>query len=93
MKYKIHVPTVEYGFIESEVEGSMEDAVNEHNGLLVAYRGGFGLDTKEFNACLDRYLHDGTGETDVYLRMSKEQQSVIQEIKKAYKRIEAKEQK
>lgn len=87
MKYKIHVPTVEYGFIEAEVEGDNEDAVEEHNDLLESYRGGLGLSRDEFNACLDRYLKEGTGETDVYLRMNKEQQNVIQELKKAFKRI------
>lgn len=93
MKYKIHVPTTEYGFIEQELEGTSEEAVDAHNELLVAYRGGLGIETKEFNEALDRYLTENTGETDQYLRMSKDQQAVFQEIKKSLKRIEYKNNK
>lgn len=51
-----------------------------------------GISTKEFNEALDRYLTDGTGETDVYLRMSESQKAVFQEVKKSLKRIKAKQE-
>jgi hypothetical protein len=90
MKSIIRIPTTQYGYIETEFEGTAEQAIEEHNRILLLYNGGFGLETKEFNAALDRYLSDGTGETEVYLKMSKEQRAVFQEIKKSLKRIEAK---
>lgn len=92
MKVTYHVPTEQYGFVEIELNGdrdsiTLEDAVARYQSLKTAP--GQGLDTKEFNQCLDRYVTDGTGETDAYLRMSKEQQAVIQELKKCFKRLEA----
>jgi hypothetical protein len=48
---------------------------------------GDGIPVEEFNAALDRYLTDGTGETDVFVRMSRKQQHVFQEIKKAFNRL------
>jgi hypothetical protein len=36
---------------------------------------------------LDRYLTDGTGELDLFMRMSKKQQGVFQEIKKSFNRL------
>lgn len=76
----------EYIMLESEVESPAE-AVEAYSALVRTFNGGFGLEQKEFNKALDRYLTDGTGETEIYLAMSKEQQNVIQEIKKAFKRI------
>jgi len=32
---------------------------------------GEGISVQEFNVALDRYLTDGTGELDTYVRMSK----------------------
>lgn len=90
MKTKIRIPTVEFGYLEFVFQGTPEEAIEEHNRILKLYNGGFGLEPKEFNQALDRYLTDGTGETDTYLRMSKEQQAVFQEIKKALKRIKYK---
>lgn len=45
------------------------------------------LSTKEWNAALDRFLVIGDCESDTYFSMSLEQQGIIQELKKAFKRI------
>jgi len=91
MKALIRIPTKQYGFIEIESEvNSAEDAIVAHNDILKLYAGGEGLDIKEWNAWLDRYLTDGTGDTDSYMRMSLPQQNIIQEIKKSMKRIKVK---
>lgn len=96
MKVKIHVPTIEYGFIEAEYDDiSAEDAVSHHNDLLNAYKGNFGLSRDDFNRTLDEFLNTGTvvDGVNIYQQMSKEQQSVFQEIKKSLKRIQAKNNK
>jgi hypothetical protein len=90
-KYTLHVPTVSFGFIETEVD-TAEEAIAEHNNLLKLYSGGEGLSDKDFNHFLDKYLTNGTGETEVYMAMNLEQQKVIQTLKRAMKRIEAKNQ-
>jgi len=51
---------------------------------------GEGISVQEFNVALDRYLTDGTGELDTYVRMSKKQQHVFQEVKKSFKRLDKK---
>lgn len=100
MKARLRITTGQYEYIESEVdhkEESIDRVIMSYFHLKDAYEraqkkrlGGFGLETKEFNAALDRYLTDGTGETETYVAMSKEQQMVFQEIKKSMKRLKAK---
>lgn len=91
MKTVIRIPTTQYGYLEFDFDGTPQDAIAEHNRILLMYNGGFGLEPKEFNEALDKYLTDGTGVLEQYLKMSKEQQAVFQEIKKAFKRLDAKE--
>jgi hypothetical protein len=91
--YTLRIPTVQYGYIETIFEGTAEEAFEEHNRLLNLHNGGFGISTDEFNKALDRYLVDGTGDVNQYSQMSKEQQTVFQEIKKSMKRIKNKENK
>lgn len=90
MKIEIVVPTVQFGKLTYMFEGTVEEAIAEHNKTLLLYNGGFGLEPKEYNKALDRYLTDGTGETETYLKMNKEQQQVFQEIKKSMARIKRK---
>jgi len=88
MKAVLRVPTEQYAFIEIEDEFKDQDAVIEgYENLKKKISGGEGLPMKEWNAALDLYLAEGTGESDTYMRMSKYQQNIIQEIKRAFKRI------
>ena len=54
---------------------------------------GEGLEPKEWRMALDEYLNTNnlTDGTNLYERMSPNQQMVLQEIKKAFKRIKSKE--
>lgn len=83
---KIHIPTAQYGFIEAEVETAYE-AHQLHHEITEQFKAGAGLSDRDFNKVLDRYLTDGTGETQDYLDMNNEQKWLIQHIKRAYKRI------
>lgn len=85
----IRIPTIEYGYIEFPFQGTPEEAIAEHNRIINLYNGGFGLEPKEFNKALDEILKTGklTNGADLYPKMSKEQQNVLQELKKALKRI------
>lgn len=87
MIYTLRIPTVQYGYIETEFEGTAEEAFAEHDKLIKLHNGGFGIPVSEFNKALDRYLNAGTGDVNQYQDMSKEQQSVFQEIKKSFKRL------
>lgn len=92
-KYLIQIPTVQFGLISTEIAGTHDQAVEEHNALLKAYQGdktGAGLPGKEWNQWLDTYLTSNTGDADLYQAMSLEQKNIIQEIKKSVKRIKSK---
>jgi len=49
------------------------------------------LSTKEWNAALDRFLIQGDCDFNTYWAMSLEQQGIIQELKKAFKRLKSRE--
>lgn len=86
---KLRIPLSQFAFFESEFVGTPEEAVEEHNRILQLYNGGFGLETKEWNSALDEMLNTGSlkNGTELYAQMSKDQQLVLQEIKKSFKRL------
>lgn len=83
---RIHIPTTQYGFIEADVS-NVEEARDIHDSVTAMFSAGNGIPDRDFNAALDRYLTDGTGETETFLAMSPRQQDIIQAIKRSYKRI------
>ena len=87
MKYKIHLPTEQYGFIEAETE-DRDEAMTEYRRIKKILNGkqSVGLDDKTWRSVLDRYLKDGKMEADKYSEMNTDQVLVIQEIKKSIKR-------
>ncbi len=95
MNVTLRIPTQDqYAFVEVVFEDkkvSPETVKEEYDKYIQAFKVNGGLPPKEWNAALDRYLNDATGETATYLAMSPEQQRVIQEIKRAFKRLDAKE--
>lgn len=88
MKAKLHIKTGDYEFIEIDVEKfTHEEIIGEYRALKKKFDGGIGLEAKEFNRILDDYLIDGEMESEEYEGMNLPQQYVIQELKKAFKRI------
>lgn len=98
MKITYRIPTSQFAFYEvEEVEeanltpAEIADRFNQHER---AYKGSKvipeGISTKEFNDALDKYLTDGTGNTELYQAMSPEQKACFQEIKRSYARLEGK---
>lgn len=92
MKYKVHIPTEQYGFVEVEFEQETGRSVADvYTEVASMFKPQEGLSPKDFNTALDRYLSDGTGETNTYLAMSPAQKQTIQDIKRAFKRLEARD--
>ncbi len=87
MKYTLRIPTVQYGYIETEFEGTAQEAFAEHDKLVSIQNGGFGIEVSDFNQALDRYMTGKGADANQYAAMSKEQQMVFQEVKKSLKRI------
>ena len=95
MKVTFRIPAKEtYGYIEIEQESTLEnipELLELYDKTIQAYKGentNVGLSDKDFNQALDTYLSEGTGDTEQYMLMSKDQQNVFQQIKKSLKRQE-----
>lgn len=87
MKTKLHFPVEQYGFVEVEMEvESVQEALQAYSE---AKKAPIGLEPKEWNTALDRYLKEGTMDSNAYQAMGEAQKGVCQEIKKSLKRIEA----
>lgn len=84
---EVRIPTTQYGYVHFHVEGTIDEVKAFHEEALRIFNGGEGISEVEFHQCLDRYLTEGTGELDVYTRMNKDQQMIIQAIKRSKKRI------
>lgn len=90
-KSKIRIPTEMYSFVEVDVEGTSEEITEAYNRFKTELNSGEGLSPKLWRRALDRYLTTGDGDVETYLAMSVYQKNVIQEIKRAYKRINSKD--
>lgn len=102
-KITIHIPTADFAYIEQEFEAKEDttarDLAEHYNQIETAIKGRNGANTglpqKEWNSVLEEYLTTNTVKdgVNIYQLMSPEQQGVIQEIKRAIKRIDAKNNK
>jgi Fe-S cluster biosynthesis and repair protein YggX len=89
MKNIIRVPTVQYGYIETEFEGTADEAIVEHNRLVLTHKlsaEAKGLVIKDWNKTLDRYLTSNVISSDAWEEMDTSQKYIINEIKKSIKR-------
>ncbi len=90
MKITYHIPTEQYGFIEVEYsETENTPAYEEVKNMFDT--AGPGLTPKEFNAVVDRYLNEADMDSELYASMNSEQKTIIQCLKRAFKRIKAHE--
>lgn len=89
MKAEVLCPTVQYGNIRFFLEGEPDEIVSfsEEMNRLIAQEPGEGIPEKQFNKALDRYLTDGSGLTEEFVAMSRQQQDIFQAIKRSLKRI------
>lgn len=92
MKYTIHLPTEQYGFVEAEFDGELEAVEPFYRELADQFKPKptNSLPTKEFNGFLDRQLLGEGNHIDEYEKMSPQQKQVVQEVKKALARIKSK---
>lgn len=85
MKVKLHIAIDSYEFAEVEVDEEEADTV--YSRIKERFADKEGLVTKEWNKALETYLSTNELESDTYERMSAKQKGLIQEIKRAVKRI------
>lgn len=87
---KIHIATGDFCFIEVDFDGEPLEAISEAKRLQEAVLGQPGLSPQAFNKVLDAYLRGEPMTPDDYYAMNDKQQTVIQEVKKARKRLQTK---
>lgn len=97
MKITYHIPTEQYGFIEVELdndhlpEGVAPKSYLEVKEWFKEDEVGPGLLEKDFRVALDRYLLSGDMDSEAYAQMNEKQKDIIQCLKRANKRIRAKQ--
>lgn len=89
-KARLRIPTEMYAYVEVDVEGEPHDIVSAYHEFTRLVKPQEGLPVKDFNAFIDRQLNNEENHLEVWEKMSDQQKFIVNEIKKAIKRIEAK---
>jgi hypothetical protein len=91
MKVTLRIPTIEYGFVEIDVERETDFephyVAEAYKEYADAFKAQEGVTVREFRDALDHYLKTGEGNTEFYHKMSRAQQSCFKEIQLANARI------
>lgn len=87
--HEIITKTGDYENITTHFTGTFEDAAEASKQLQNLVHGGSGIAEADFRSCLDSMLAGDSVRNGVEMweKMSKEQKVVVQEVKKAVKRI------
>ena len=103
LKYKtrFHIPTVAYGFIETEVEDTPENTIALYHEYRNKYEASIqakveGIPNTEYNDWSNRYLlgeEMTSADLETYKEMNQEQQSHIQWAKRTLARLKSREAK
>ena len=85
MIHHIRVPAEQFAYLETDFEGSPEEAVQLYRQITYLVTQAKGIDPKEFNAVLDEYLVNDSisGDPGITEAMSVEQLAIIQAIKRS----------
>lgn len=98
MKITYRIPTKEqYAFVEFVVEDvptvkeTFQEAKENYDEMIATFTKevGPGLPPREWSTWLDGYLQGKPGSVEEWSRMDESQKKIINEIKKAHKRIKS----
>lgn len=90
MKIVVHVPVEQFGFVSAEYDtDDPKSSYEAYNAIADAFKPqpSNSLPTKDFNKFIDNMLLGESNHISQYEQMSPKQIEVVQEIKKALKRI------
>lgn len=82
MKFKAHVPTEEYGFIEVEAD-TFDEVMDGYRKTKIEFSDQEGLNQNEWARVRNHLYHQGVIEPEDYERLSKIQRHVINQMKLA----------
>lgn len=92
MKVLVHVPVEQYGFVSAEFDSTEGRNANEvYFAIKDMFTPKEGLDQKKYDEFICRQLMGDPNHIDDYQLMSPAQQGTVQIIKRALKRIKAKQ--
>lgn len=89
--HHIRVPAEQFAYLETDFEGSAEEAVELYRHITALVKGGEGLPEKEFDLFIENQVSGKTNHLETYQKMSPEQQKFVQINKRAIKRAVSKE--
>lgn len=84
------IPTVQYGYVEVELEyENAEDAIFDFDRLQTLYEGGKGLDASAWKKVREHMLNTGESDPNLHDEMSKAQRWWINETKLGLRGLKA----
>jgi len=95
----IRVPLAQYSYLEYQFEGTVDEAIEEHNEVIRKYNEILKanadptlskLTPAEWNNAIDGYLSSQTVDIDYFDRMSERQKRMFNELKKSFNRLSSK---
>lgn len=86
MKYKAHISTGEYEFVEIESD-DFESLVEEYQHVENRFKFNDGIDEKSFNQFVDNMLMGQDNHIETWERLSADQRAIAQVIKRSIKRL------
>lgn len=91
MKYELHIPVEQYGFVSAELETEfVAEVAQVYNEISLSFKedkSGAGLEKKDYDGFIDRLMSGGSIHISDYEKMSSEQQTGCQLIKRSQARI------
>ena len=96
MKSKLHIPTEQFGFTEIEVETeTAEEALDLYQSLsrYVNVQPKGALSPKDYDLFIENMLLGKGNSVEMYETMSQKQRDFVQIIKRAIKRLKARQSK
>lgn len=94
MRVTYRIPTDMYAYVEVEHEHDDTPDVatikQTYDDLSSAFKAQVGMEKKDFDGFIERYISGDDVHVEEYTQMSKDQQEVVQVIKRAKKRLLAK---
>lgn len=96
MKTILHLPTGDFAFIEQEIEGTPQDAVEAFKALKEAYtnatHSGEGMTEKELDVWVENMFLGKGNNAEIYSKSTLSQQKELHRIKRALTRIKSRQQ-
>lgn len=90
-KAEITIPTEAFGNIKPTVEGTPQAIVEAYKEFAKEWKGGEGLTEAEMDSFIEKQLLGESNDINQYERATPNQKTEIQRIKRALKRIKARQ--